>query len=105
MKDLQHTVQASVWAAAGAVGMCLSSRGVATGLPVFIASVSHASMILLHGHQANAVGILGHRLHGMCILLSGTLRLMKFIPEFAFFLVLAAVLFISSSKCMVRAEI
>ena len=99
MKDLQHTSTAGVWMVSGLLQVVCARLQIVTGLPYFLATTFHCMMIYLHGHQANALSVLLHKVHGACVALCGVMRLADRPLETALFGTLGAVLFMAGSDC------
>ena len=99
MKDLQHTSTAGVWMIGGLLQVACARLRIVTGLPYFLATTFHCMMIFLHGHQANPLSVLLHKVHGACVALCGVMRLADRPLETALFGTLGAALFMAGSDC------
>lgn len=59
MKDQQHTFAAVVWVACGILAFCQYSRRIVLGVPVALAMISQAAMIMYHKHQQSPLAATG----------------------------------------------
>eukprot|EP00958_Prasinococcus_capsulatus_P018447 scaffold2157_cov376-Prasinococcus_capsulatus_cf.AAC.3 len=100
MKDQQHTFAAVVWVACGILAFCQYSRRIVLGVPVALAMISQAAMIMYHKHQQSPLAATAHLIHGYLIGAAGLIRLTGHQPAFTLVTVLASFSFIASSDCL-----
>ena len=75
MKDQQHTFQALLWVASGALGRVLLRRGLVCGVHMLVPYAATAFMMAVHSqHQSGEHAALAHAAHGALMLAAGLLR-------------------------------